>query len=294
MGRKSALGRGISALIPDFPEGTPGGGEARQIVYLRVDEIEPNPFQPRASFDEQGLDELMRSIQEKGVIQPITVTRVGQAYQIVAGERRWRATRKAGIETIPAILRQVESQQELMELTLIENVQREDLNPIEEAEGYRALMDRCFLTQDEVAQRVGKDRSTIANLVRLLRLPQQIQDYLRGDQLQMGHARALLGLEEDEDRLGLAARAVQEGMTVRQVEEAVNSRRTRREPRRRPAPREESPDPHIAEFEERLRHRLGTGVAIRRTSARRGRVEVEFYDDDDLERILELLLGPAG
>lgn len=290
MGKKPVLGKGINALIPDYSDTSTEGKDTRQIVQLSVDEIEPNPFQARSGFDEAQIDELMRSIQEKGLIQPIAVNRRGQSYQIIAGERRWRASKKAGFETIPAIIHEIDSQQELMELSLIENIQREDLSPIEEAEGYRALMDKCFLTQDEVAQKVGKDRSTIANLVRLLKLPLEIQDNLRRSELQMGHARALLGLEDDEDRLELGRRAAEEKMTVREVERAVNAHRSGRDKKRRTPSAEGQKDPHIIDFEEKLQHRFGTAVHIRR-SAKIGRIEVEFYDNNDLERILELLLN---
>jgi len=290
MGKKPVLGKGINALIPEYPETTPEGEQNRQIVQIDVDEIEPNPYQARADFDDEKLDELMRSILEKGVIEPILVNRIGQNYQIIAGERRWRATKKAGFETIPAIIHEIDSQQDLMELSLIENIQREDLNPIEEAEGYRALMDKCFLTQEQVAQKVGKERPTVANLMRLLNLPLEIQTHLRRGFLQMGHARALLGLDDDDDRLELANRAVEEKLTVREVEKAVTTRRSGRDKNRRPSSGEGTRDPHIIDFEERLQHRFGTAVAIRRNHARRGRIEVEFYDDGDLERILELLL----
>ncbi|MBT4503020.1 MAG: ParB/RepB/Spo0J family partition protein [Gemmatimonadetes bacterium] len=290
MGKKPVLGKGINALIPEYPDSSAPGEDTRQVVQINVDEIEPNPFQARMDFDDEHIDELMRSIQEKGVIQPIAVNRVGQTYQIIAGERRWRASKKGGFETIPALVYEIDSQQELMELSLIENVQREDLNPVEEAEGYRSLITKCFLTQDEVAQKVGKNRSTIANLVRLLNLPHEIQDFLRKGQLQMGHSRALLGLEEDDDRLELARRAVAEKMTAREVEKAVNARRAGRDKTRRAPAKEEGADPHILDFEERLQHRFGTAVNIRRSPAKKGRIEVEFYDDTDLERILELLL----
>ena len=290
MGKKPVLGKGINALIPEYPEANPANEQNRQIVQLDVDEIEPNSYQARADFDDEKLDELMRSILEKGVIEPILVNRMGQNYQIIAGERRWRATKKAGFETIPAIIHEIDSQQELMELSLIENIQREDLNPIEEAEGYRALMDKCFLTQEQVAQKVGKERPTVANLMRLLNLPLEIQTHLRRGGLQMGHARALLGLDDDDDRLELANRAVDDKLTVREVEKAVNTRRSGRDKNRRSSSNERARDPHIVDFEERLQHRFGTAVAIRRNHARRGRIEVEFYDDGDLERILELLL----
>lgn len=288
MGKKPVLGKGINALIPEFPDSGAQGDATRQIIYLHVDEIEPNPFQARTEFDEAQIEELMHSIQEKGVIQPITVNRVGQGYQLIAGERRWRATKKAGIQEIPAIVHEIESQQDLMELSLIENIQRENLTPIEEAEGYRALTDKCFLTQEEVARKVGKNRSTVANLLRLLQLPHEIQDFMRRDQLQMGHARALLGLDDDDDKTALGRRVVEEKMSVREVEKAVADQRTGRDKKKKPV-KTTDPDPHVRDFEERLQHRFGTAVNIRR-AANKGRIEVEFYDDSDLERILELLL----
>lgn len=288
MGKKQVLGKGIGALIPEYAETSGQGDAARQIVDLNVDEIEPNPYQARTEFDEERIDELMLSIQEQGVIQPITVNRIGQRYQLIAGERRWRATKKAGIQQIPAIVREIESQQALMELSLIENIQRENLTPIEEAEAYRSLTDKCFLTQEEVARKVGKNRTTVTNLLRLLQLPHEVQEFLRRSQLQMGHARALLGLEEDEDRLALARRAVEEKMAVREVEKAVANQRAGRG-KKKPA-KEAHSDPHIRDYEERLQHRFGTAVNIRRSENKgKGWIQVAFYNDGDLERILDLL-----
>lgn len=288
MGKKPVLGKGINALIPEHPDSSGPNDNTRQIVNINVDEIEPNPFQARTEFDSEHIDELMRSIQEKGVIQPITVNRVGQSYHLIAGERRWRAARQAGFETIPAIVHEIESQQDLMELSLIENIQRENLTPIEEAEGYRALMDRCFLTQEQVAQKVGKNRSTVANLLRLLNLPLEIQDFMRQGRLQMGHARALLGLDDDDDRLELARRAAEEKLTAREVERAVNARRTGRDKKKKKTAEQRDDDPLVRDQEEKLQHHFGTAVHIRR-SGPKGRIEIEFYDAGDLERILELL-----
>ncbi|MCC7263232.1 MAG: ParB/RepB/Spo0J family partition protein [Candidatus Latescibacteria bacterium] len=296
MGKKPVLGKGINALIPEYSDTHANGDQGRQVMQLKVDEIEPNPHQARTRFDEERLEDLMRSIKEKGIIQPITVNRVGQSYQIITGERRWRATKKAGLETIPAIIYEIESPQELMEISLIENIQRENLSPIEEAEGYRALMNTCFLTQEDVAQKVGKDRSTIANALRLLKLPLEIQDHLRQGVLQMGHARTLLGLEEEEDQLDLARRCLSEQMTVRDLERAVRARRTGRDKRARASGNtngREKRDPQLTVFQEKLQHRYGTGVAIHR-NAKKGHIAIEFYDDNDLERVLELLLGDQG
>ena len=197
----------------------------------------------------------------------------------------------AGMETIPAIVHEIDSVEELMELSLIENIQREDLNPIEEAQGYRELMDTCLLTQEDIARKVGRDRSTIANTVRLLKLPEELQNFLRSGQLQMGHARALVPLEHD-DALELGRRALSDGMTVRDLESAArkagsgSGRRRRREPT---VNGDQPADPLLSAYEERLRHFFATSVGIRRSS-KKGRIEIEFYDDGDLERILELLL----
>ncbi len=297
MAKKQVLGKGIRALIPEYGEGIAAGEDPRQIVQLGVDEIEPNPHQTRKNFDEGHLQNLVRSIQEKGVIQPVAVNRVGQSYQLIAGERRWRATKMAGFETIPAIVHEIDSVQELMELSLIENIQRDDLNPIEEAEGYSDLVTTCLLTQEEIAQKVGRDRSTVANTLRLLKLPREIQDRLRERVLSMGHARALISLKPD-DCVELGRRCVQEGMSVRELEQIVKRLAAGEEDsdrgnggRGKPSPRRRGRnDPITDSYEEKLRHRFATAVGIHR-SAKKGRVEIEFYDDDDLERILELLLA---
>ncbi len=287
MAKKQVLGKGIHALIPEYGEAG-AEGDVR-VVLLPIDDIEPNPHQPRLDFDEESLRGLMRSIQEKGVIQPVSVNRSGEGYHLIAGERRWRAARMAGLETIPAIVNEIDSAEELMELSLIENIQREDLNPIEEAQGYRELMDTCLLTQEDIARKVGRDRSSIANTVRLLKLPEELQNFLRSGQLQMGHARALIPLERD-DALKLGRLAVSQGMTVRDLESAARKAGSGRRRRREPAVNGEQPaDPLLSAYEERLRHFFATSVGIRRSS-KKGRIEIEFYDDGDLERILELLL----
>ena len=294
MARKSVLGKGINALISEYPEPSEGGRQ--QIVHVNVVDIEPNPHQPRSEFAESQIEELKKSIEEKGVIQPIAVNRVGHTYQLIAGERRWRAARLAGHETIPAVVYEIDSQQELMEMALIENIQREDLSPIEEAEGYRTLIDSCFLTQETVAKRVGKDRSTITNLMRLLQLPGEIQDFLRQGELQMGHARALLGLDDDDERLSLATRCIEGRLSVREIEKAVKSRlsgnRSHGRKNRGKSKQASSVAPMLASFEEQLQLRFGTAVNIRQ-SHKKGRIEIEFYGDGDLERILELLLDEA-
>ena len=286
--RREVLGKGIHALITEYPESD--DGPQAQIVELPVGAIEPNPHQPRLDFDDQGLRELADSIREKGIIQPLAVNRTSaSSYHLILGERRLRAARLVGLETVPAVVHQIDSAQELMELALIENIQREDLNPIEEAEAYRALMSTCMLTQERIAARVGKDRSTVANALRLLRLPEEVQEMLRAGELLMGHARALVSLDE-KAALDLGRRCAAESMTVRELEDAVRGLGKGRKRR----PKEESPgggaaDAVVSDFESRLRQRFATAIAIRRRRGK-GSIEIEFYGDDDLERLLGLLL----
>ncbi len=286
--RREVLGKGIHALITEYPESD--DGPQAQVVELPVGDIEPNPHQPRLDFDDQGLRELADSIREKGIIQPLAVNRTSaSSYHLILGERRLRAARLVGLETVPAIVHQIESAQDLMELALVENIQREDLNPIEEAEAYRALMSTCMLTQEQIASRVGKDRSTVANALRLLRLPEEVQEMLRAGELQMGHARTLVSLDE-KAALDLGRRCATESMSVRDLERAVRGLGKGRKRR----PKEESPgggaaDAVVADFESRLRQRFATAIAIRRRRGK-GSIEIEFYGDDDLERLLGLLL----
>jgi ParB family chromosome partitioning protein len=288
---REVLGKGIHALIAEYPQGSEESGT--QLLEIPVIDIEPNPYQPRREFDEDALADLESSIREKGVLQPVVVNRIApNAYHLIAGERRWRAARRAGLEAIPAVVHEIESPQELMELALIENIQREDLNVIEEAEGYQALMNRCMLTQEEIAKRVGKERSTVANAVRLLKLPRPLQVSLRSGELQMGHARALLSLDEDQ-ALELGRRCIDEGMTVRVLEQAVRSQGKGRKPGKSGGNKANGgstrKDPNVVALEDKLRQRFATAVAIHH-GTKKGRIEIEYYNDDDLERILELML----
>ena len=266
-----------------------------QLLEIPILDIEPNPYQPRRGFDEESLAELEASIREKGILQPVILNRTApNAYHLIAGERRWRAAQRAGLEAVPAVVHEIDSPQELMELALIENIQREDLNPIEEAEGYQALMSRCLLTQEEIARRVGKERSTIANAVRLLKLPGELQASLCAGELQMGHARALVSLDEG-DALTLGRRCIEERMTVRDLEKAVRAHgKTRKRGKAGQRGGKDNGtgagrDPALAALEDKLRHRFATAVVIHH-GGRKGRIEIEYYSDDDLERILELLL----
>jgi len=286
MGKRSALGKGLGALIPgaseEVEETAEDGGS--RISYIGVSEIAPNPYQPRTEFDPAHIQELKQSILEKGIIQPVTVRRLGGGFQLIAGERRLRAAREAGLEAVPAVVMDVTTPEEMMELSLIENIQREDLNPIEEAKAYRMLSDQCHLTQEEVSRRVGKDRSTVANTLRLLRLPPEIQDHLSRGDISMGHARALLAFEDEETQLKLCARVLKDGLTVRKVEGLVRSFQA--QPSRKPP--KPSGDALTLALEERLQQALGTSVKIVR-KGRKGRVEIAFYNDEDLEHLADLL-----
>ena len=283
MAKRSALGKGLGALIPDLVMEGPAQDGGARIVDIDISEISPNPYQPRTDFNPDHIEELKQSILEKGIIQPINVRRLGEGYQLIAGERRLRAAREAGMERIPAIVMEVSSPEEMMELSLIENIQRENLNPIEAAKAFRMLIDQCHLTQEDVSQRVGKERSTVANTLRLLKLPPELQDHLAVGDLSMGHARALLGFEDEEAQFKLCGRILKEGLTVRKVEGLVKSS-SRRIPKRKLAV---PSDPTMIFLQETLQRSLGTSVKITKRG-KVGKIEVAFYNDEDLERLIEL------
>ena len=293
MAKRTALGKGLGALIPgagavETPtsQSFPSNEEQshRQILEISIDEIEPNPHQPREDFDPKAVRELAQSIREKGILQPIAVRRFGSGYQLIAGERRFRAARLAECAVVPAIVMDVGTDQEMMELSLIENIQRENLNPIEEAKAYRMLIDECFLTQDEVAQRVGKDRSTIANTLRLLALAPEVLDALQAGQISAGHARTLLGVDNAEQQLALCQQIIAQGISVRRTEALVKALKEKVE-QKKPT---RSKDPNLLSLEEDLQRYFGTSVNINRRGAK-GKIEIEFYSNDDLDRVLELL-----
>lgn len=283
MAAKKVLGRGLEALIPDLPDDQEG---RQSVLQLPIEKISANPYQPRQSFDQSRLDELARSILEKGVIQPVTVRRKHDEkdeYELIAGERRLRAARQTGYQTIPAIVMTVSSHEEMMELSLIENIQRDDLNPIHEAKAYLRLQEECHLTQAEVATRVGKNRTTVANTLRLLKLPDNVQKSLLSEQISMGHARALLGLEKRTEQADLCKQIIKKGLSVRKVEELVKMHFE--EKRESPPTRK----PHDLTAAESIMQRIfGTKVNINRRQ-HKGKIEIEFYSTDDLNRILELL-----
>lgn len=286
MSKKQVLGRGLGALIPvDEEKETSSGDALRQIS---VDDISPNPHQPRQNIDAEALAELAASIKAHGVIQPLIVTADPQQpgrYVLVAGERRWQAARLAGLSTVPAIVQEVTPQQQL-ELALVENIQRADLNPLEEAAAYQQLMDRFGLTQQEIADRVGRGRVSVANALRLLRLPDFVKTVLAAGQISEGHARALLGLEEDLEAMKLVLkRIISQRLSVRQTEELV--RRLSTSPASPKATRTVPPETRALEAE--FARSLGTKVSLSR-SKKGGRLTIHFYSEEDLQRLYELLV----
>ena len=273
-----ALGRGLSALIPDAP----ASPAQERSLDVDIDLLRPNKFQPRTQMDDGRIEELARSIRSNGVIQPIVVRKSESGYEIVAGERRWRASQRAGLLKVPVVVRDIPDER-LLAAALIENIQREDLNPIEEAHAYRRLSDEFGLTQEQIAESVGKDRSSVANYVRLLRLPPEVRDHVGGRTLSMGHARALLSLPDAESQLRAGREIVQKGLSVRDTE-ALVKRAVNPAPEKPEAPK----DVHTRAAEDRLRFALGTRVRIAR-KGKGGRIEIDFGDENELQRIYEQL-----
>jgi len=267
------------------------GVSTETIVSVELDRVTRNPYQPRADFDPVALDELKRSIQEKGVIQPITVRRMGEEFQLISGERRVRAAREAGLIRIPAYIIRVDTNEEMLELALIENLQREHLNPIEIAISYKRLIDECSLTQEQVSQRIGKERSTITNTLRLLKLPDSIQRSVRHGEMSSGHARALLALEDISLQLGIAQQITKQDLSVRQVERMVRVQ-TRTKRGKSLTPGLTGSDDSLAGVEDRFRQVLGTKVHVKPIHAGKGEIVVEYYSLDDLERLLEIFDTP--
>jgi ParB family chromosome partitioning protein len=274
---RRALGKGLAQLIGEQADGAPN--------EVPVESIRPNSSQPRVTFDEEPLRELAASIKEAGILQPLVVRPLAEGtYELIAGERRWRAAKLAGLRTVPVIVRSA-GRQDSLEWALIENIQREDIAPLECARAYRKLVDEFGLTQEEVADKVGKSRVTVTNTLRLLRLPGRIQDALAGGQISEGHARAILGAGSEPAQLALFDRIVNQGWTVKQVEEGA--RTTMSKPRKKSS-RVLDRDPELASIEEALSQRVGSPVFVHRTS-KGGHIEIRFYSDSDLERVLEEL-----
>ncbi|GAB4164859.1 MAG: ParB/RepB/Spo0J family partition protein [Geothermobacteraceae bacterium] len=287
MAKRPALGKGIGALISSATTqaATDASGSSKYFL-CPIEELKPHGKQPRKTFDDAKMAELVASIREKGVIQPLVVRKLEDCYQIIAGERRWRAAQKAGLKEVPVVIQDV-SEDWALEMALIENIQREDLNPIEEAEAYRHLMESFDLSQEEVAKRVGRERSTVANMLRLLKLPGQVRsDVISGD-LSMGHARALLGLEEEEDILEARDQVLARKLSVRECESLVKKIKSFGKPNRdktEPAP----VDPELKRLEEELKRTLGTQVRLQ-PRGKGGKLEITYFSAEELERILALL-----
>jgi ParB family chromosome partitioning protein len=285
--KRNALGRGLNALLP--PPAIVDAGE-RAFMELPLEKIVPNKYQPRSEFNDDQLQSLAQSIQTNGLVQPVIVRKTGDQYELIAGERRWRAAQLAGLKKIPALIRDV-SEYKSLELALIENIQRQDLNPLEEAHAYASLIEEFELTQEEVAQRVGKDRSSIANYVRLLKLPDAIKQIIQRQQLTMGHARALSGIEDESMQLEIARQVLEHQLNVRQTEQLIRQRQSAGRHRRKPESSSVQGDPNIKAAEQRLQEHFGTKVVIRPQSGSAGKVEVYYQDSDDLMRIYDLMLS---
>jgi len=283
------LGKGLGSLIPAAPPAAPVPAAATELK-IEVSRIRPNRRQPRQDFDDGAIDDLARSLKTTGLLQPVIVRPAENGhYELVAGERRWRAAQRAGIHRIPAVIRDVPDEK-LLELALIENVQREELNAIEEAEAYRILADDLGLTQQEIAERVGKQRTSIANALRLLNLPLKVQQMVRGKQISMGHARALLALEDAKIIVELAQRIASEGLSVREVE--ARAKRPAGDASGKPGRPAKAVDPNVAAAEQTLQRALATKVRII-GSATSGRIEIQYRGDEDLDRLYRILLEGA-
>jgi len=275
------LGRGLDSLL----SGSSGERVEQQVQEISLDDISPNPYQPRERISPESLEGLIASVQENGILQPITVRPVEGGYQLVTGERRFRAAQQLGMKTIPAVVRDI-PEEKMLELALVENVQREDLNPIEKARAYKELIETFDLTQEEVARRVGQERSTVANFLRLLDLPEEVQRYIAEGKITTGHAKALLSLSNPKRQVQLCKMIVKQDLSVRETERLTGGRgrkKTRKKGSSKPAP-----PAHIRELEDELRVKLGTRVRIQEKKGN-GRIIIEFFGADEFERILSLL-----
>lgn len=292
--KKARLGKGLGALLGEYlPESTGESGRD-SIRTVPTARIAANPFQPRREFSPEQLEELVASIRENGLLQPLVVrprtegTPEGAEWELVAGERRWRAVRRLEWTEVPVVIKEIDDRSMLV-LAIVENVQRAELTPLEEAAGYQQLVDEFGFTQAEVAASVGKDRSTVANLLRLLQLPASVQSLVSRGELSMGHARALLGLGDERLMADLAREAAEQGLSVRAVEDRVREQKPRL--RDAAAAAKAIKDPHIRSLEQELQRSFGTPVRVRTTGTHQGKIEIPFFNPDDFERVLELLLG---
>ena len=295
--KKGGLGRGLDALFADaVPVSSPENNKSSQadiiknekqsgdsVQYINIHDIMPNANQPRKTFSEEKIEELSKSIKEHGIIQPIVVRRRGDNYEIVAGERRWRAARKAELSKVPCLIRELSDEQNML-IAIIENMQREDLNPVEEAEGLNQMIVTFGMTQEQISKSVGKSRPYIANSLRLLKLPEYIKDEMAEGRLSAAHGRTLVTVEDEDVRKALCARIIKEGLSVRETEKLVSEQGKSK--KRRPAAKMKNPD--VARVEEELKEVLGTRVAINQ-NGKKGRIEIEFFSREELDRLIELL-----
>lgn len=282
--KRKALGKGLGALLPSS-ESTGSVGGKKTYILCPIENIHPNEYQPRKVFDQEKLEELINSVKEKGIIQPLIVRKSsGMDYELIAGERRWRAAQKAGLKEVPVVIKDV-SDKESLEIAIIENIQRADLNPIEEAEGYKRLIDEFSYTQEELAKQVGKDRATVSNHLRVLKLPDEIKKDLSAGAITLGHAKALLSLSSERELLTLGKEILKKGLSVRETEALAK----KREQEPTTGKKEEAPkDPNVDNLEHRLASFFGTKTRIIK-KGKRGKIEVDFYSLNELDRIIELL-----
>ena len=297
--KRGGLGKGLDSLIPDTGKVAEKEKKVKVVekvvekeeekpteIKLKINEVEPNRNQPRQKFDEEALQELAESIRQFGVLQPLIVQKRKDYYEIIAGERRWRAAKLAGLKEVPVVIRDM-SEQEIMEISLIENIQRENLNPIEEAAAYKKLLEEFGLKQEEVAERVAKSRTAVTNSMRLLKLDERVQQMVIDGMLTTGHARALLAIEDPEVQFQTAVRVYNEKMSVRDVEKLVKN-----QDRKIPEKKQEDPQQQAVfhDLEERMKLALGTKVSINRKDQKKGKIEIEYYSMEDLERLMDILM----
>jgi ParB family transcriptional regulator, chromosome partitioning protein len=282
--KRVALGKGLGALLPEF-----GQAEPKTLLYCGIEEIIPNRSQPRKHFDEAKLQELAESIKEKGILEPLIVRRVDQGYELIVGERRWRAAQKAGLKEVPVVVKEAQGR-EVLEISLIENLQREDLNPIEAAEAFKHLIEAFNISQEDLSKRIGKDRTTITNTLRLLKLPLEVRNQLLQNRITSGHARALLSLENKEKQKELCALIIKKGLSVREAE--AIAKRWSEKPKKSIPPMKKHGDleSQLSSLQDSMRKYLGTKVHITQ-KGKKGKIEIEYYSLEDLERIVEGIIG---
>ena len=287
---RRALGRGLTNLIPIDTEDRGSGNE---VVFVDINAIASNPFQPRQTFNQDEIKNLAQSIEKQGLLQPILLRKKEKGYEIISGERRFRAMKQLGHDKVPCVIKPKITDAEMVEMALVENIQREDLNDIEQAMAYHRLMIDCGLSHEEISIKIGKSRSTITNFLRLLKLPEKIQEMVKRKELTMGHARALLGIDDPQQQIALADKIAAENLTVRDIEKATQLKKEKKpEPPKTAHKREDQKhiDPDLMQQTEKLRYQFGTMVNILQSSGEKGKIEIHFYSTNDLNRLIELLL----